>query len=269
MFPARSRNRGPRHNSPRPRPTTLTAELRYAYTARRPEGAWLFRISKKFSGSLAQHKNQPMNKSYIRNLLLLWMWLSAGAMAHEIRPAVVTVTFAAPRYQIDIATNLEAMLAGVSPKHADTSESPNAQRYDRLRALPPAELKARAQEFAPALVKGMAVEFDGKRVEPGLTNVDVPDVGDPKLARISTIHLEGAMPADAREFRWSFARELGDNVLKLREARREGVASVWLKNGEWSDPYVFGKGIQPRTAPQVAAQYVGLGFTHILPKGLD
>ena len=91
------------------------------------------------------------------------MWLVSGVLAHEIRPAVVTVTFAPPRYEIDIATNLEAMLAGVSPKHADTSESPNAQRYDRLRALPPAELQARAQQFAPELVKGLAAEFDGQR----------------------------------------------------------------------------------------------------------
>jgi hypothetical protein len=197
------------------------------------------------------------------------MLLAAGVSAHEIRPAVVTVTFAPPRFEVEIATNLEAMVAGVSPKHADTNESPNAQRYDRLRALPPEELNAQARQFAPELQRGLAAEFDGERVETRLVSVDVPGVGDVKLARISVLHLEGSMPAGAREFRWSYAKELGDNVLKLRESGREGVSSVWLKNGEWSDPYVFGKGIQPRTALQVAAQYVSLGFTHILPKGLD
>ena len=55
----------------------------------------------------------------------------------------------------------------------------------------------------------------------------------------------------------------------LREAGREQMASVWLKNGDWSDPYGFGVGLRPRTTLQVALQYIGLGFTHIVPKGLD
>jgi hypothetical protein len=205
----------------------------------------------------------------IRTLPLLWMWLAATGWAHEIRPAVVTVTFEASRFDVDISTNLEALLAGISPKHSDTSESPNAKRYDELRTLPPLELAARARAFGPELVKGLGINFDGDRVETQLAGVDVPPVGDTKLARISVLHLQGMLPKGAREFRWSYPREFGDNVLKLREAGREEVSSVWLKNGEWSDPYVFGQGIRQRSALEVAEQYTFLGFTHILPKGLD
>ena len=210
-----------------------------------------------------------MSNWLVRALVFPWMLFAVGAFAHEIRPAVVTVSFEAPNYQIEISTNLEALLAGVSPKHADTKESPNAQRYDELRALAPAELKKRFEEFSPELLQGMAVEFDGERAQPTLAAVEVPEIGDQKLARISTIRLAGALPPNVREFRWSYSKEFGDNVLKLREAGRDEVASVWLQRGEWSDPYVFGQGIQPRSAPQVAAQYTGLGFTHILPYGLD
>lgn len=205
----------------------------------------------------------------LRGLLLPWLWFVAGASAHEIRPAVVTVTFAPQRYQMEIVTNVEAMLAGVSPKHTDTNESPNAKRYDELRALAPAELKARFVAFAPDFINGLAVEFDGERREPKIVAIEIPQVGDLKLARISTLRLEGALPAGVREFRWSYPREFGDNVLRLREAGREEMATAWLGSGEWSDPYVFGAGIKPRTAWQVAAQYTELGFTHILPKGLD
>ena len=97
----------------------------------------------------------------------------------------------------------------------------------------------------------------------------IPETGDTKLARISTLHLRGSIPPDAKEFRWSLNRDLGDNVLRLREKGRNETASVWLKSGEWSDPYVFGAGLRARGALEVAAQYIGLGFTHILPKGLD
>ena len=200
---------------------------------------------------------------------LAWVLVAGAGAAHEIRPAVVTVTFAAPAYDIEISGNIEAMLAGVGPNVADTSESPNAKRYDTLRQFPPAALDAEIRKFAPDLIRGLAVEFDGQRAAPELVATKVPDVGDSKLARISIVHLRGPVPPGAREFRWSLSRELGDNVLRLREAGREQMASVWLKNGDWSDPYVFGEGLRPRTTLQVALQYIGLGFTHIVPKGLD
>lgn len=206
-------------------------------------------------------------KKIITSVLLLL--ILSNAVAHEIRPAVVSVTLAPSTYDVEVVANVEALLAGVSPKHTDTNESPNAQRYEALRALPPAELKQKLEAFAPEWIKGMALEFDGARVTPSLVSADVPPVGDIKTARFSTVRLRGAVPSGAREFRWSYAAEFGDNVLKVREAGREQVASLWLKSGEWSDPYVLGEGIRPRSALQVAAQYTGLGYTHILPYGLD
>src|SRR6476620_1179040 len=86
--------------------------------------------------------------------------LPTGVFAHEIRPAVATVTFAPPQYTIDISGNVEAMIAGVGPKVADTNESPNARRYDALRQDSPETLQQRIREFTPALVNGLAIEFD-------------------------------------------------------------------------------------------------------------
>lgn len=202
-------------------------------------------------------------------LFLYLLGFAASAAAHEIRPAVVTVTLAPPQYQIEITTNVEALLAGVSPKHTDTNESPNAKRYNDLRALSPAELKLRFDEFSSDFVKGLAIELDGQREEPKAAAVEIPPVGDLKVARISTIRISGSLPANFHELRWSYAREFGDNVLRIREAGRQDTAAVWLRAGEWSDPYVMGAGIKPRTAWEVALQYVSLGFTHILPGGLD
>lgn len=190
--------------------------------------------------------------------------------AHEIRPAVVTVTFGTAAFDIEISSNLEAMIAGVSPKHADTSESPNAKTYDAMRQLDPSALDARLREFGPDLIRGIAIEVDGTRVVPELVDARIPDVGDVKVARISIVHLRGALPSGAKEFRWSMSRELGDNVLRLRDGRASSAsASTWLRNGEWSDPYVIGVGLRTRGAAEVVGQYIAIGFTHILPKGLD
>ena len=122
---------------------------------------------------------------------LAWLIVGGAVAAHEIRPAVVTVTFAGPAYDIEISGNIEAMLAGVGPNVADTSESPNAKRYDALRQLTPAALDAEIRKFAPDLIRGLAVEFDGQRAAPELVATKVPDVGDSKLARISIVHLRG------------------------------------------------------------------------------
>ena len=50
------------------------------------------------------------------------------AAAHEIRPAIVTAVFAPEqRYEITVVANLEALLAGIGPVHADTNEFPKRQ----------------------------------------------------------------------------------------------------------------------------------------------
>ncbi len=216
---------------------------------------------------------------------LLFFWLSLPAAAHEIRPAVVTVTFDQNQYRVEISTNMEAVLAGVSPRHKDTSESPQAKLYDELRQLPPAQLVQRIEAFRDKFLDGIQVEFDGERVAPALDAVEVPEAGDLRIARLSVVKLSGAIPSGATVFRWRYAAGFGDNVVRLRagaDDSRDGggraasgtaaggkLEAVWLKEGEKSEPYVLGVGLKPRTRAEIAWQYTQLGFTHILPYGLD
>ena len=196
--------------------------------------------------------------------------LCGTAHAHEIRPAIAGVTFTEDgRYAIELGVNLEALLAGVSPIHSDNDASPNARAYDALRALPPHELRARFDRYAPNYLAGIVIEFDGQRMSPEVTAVEVPAVGDIRLARISQLRLAGAVPPGARVFRWSYAAEFGSSVLRLPGVTAGEVTALWLNDGAKSDPYILGVGFQPMTRWQVATQYSVLGFTHILPKGLD
>lgn len=200
---------------------------------------------------------------------LLFFWVSFPAVAHEIRPAVVTVTFEQDRYRIEISANLEAVLAGVSPRHQDTSESPQAREYDSLRQLPPPVLAQRIESFQKKFLDGIQVEFDGERATPVFDAVEVPDVGDLRIARLSLAKLSGTLPPGAKVFRWRYAAEFGDNVVRLRSGSDGKLEAVWLKDGEKSEPYVLGEGLKPRTRADIAWQYTTLGFTHILPYGLD
>ncbi|MBI3574904.1 MAG: HupE/UreJ family protein [Gammaproteobacteria bacterium] len=200
---------------------------------------------------------------------MLLLGAASPVLAHEIRPAVVTVTFEQDRYRVEINANLEAVLAGVSPRHKDTIESPNAKRYDELRRLPPSELVMRIEAFQGKFLEGIAVDFDGEHAKLTLDGVEVPEVGDLHVARLSVAKLSGTIPAGAKVFRWRYAAGFGDNVVRLRAGADGKLEAVWLKEGEKSEPYVLGVGLKPRTRGEIAWQYTQLGFTHILPYGLD
>ena len=203
-------------------------------------------------------------------LLVTAALATSPARAHEIRPAIASASFDnAGRYEIEVSLNLEAVLAGVSPAHADSNESPNARAYDRLRSLAPDELRERFQEFAPDYLAGIVIEFDGRRVSPAVLAVEVPAVGDTRVARLSRVRLGGAVPPGAREFRWAYAAQFGNSILRLPGATPGEVAALWLSDGARSDRYVLGVGVQPMSRLEVFRQYTALGFTHILPRGLD
>ncbi len=202
--------------------------------------------------------------------LALYASLFSTVHAHEIRPAIASVTFAdESRYTIDIGVNLEALLAGVSPKHSDTDDSPNVLAYNALRALPPDALRERFKLYASDYLAGIVIEFDAQRMSPAVTEVEVPAVGDTRLARISSVRLAGDIPPGAREFRWSYAAKFGSSILRLPGASPGEIVALWLTDGAKSDPYILGVGLQPMTRLEVIWQYSALGFTHILPKGLD
>lgn len=195
--------------------------------------------------------------------------LAPAAPAHEIRPAVVTVHLGTGVYQIELQANMEAVLAGVSPQHRDTDDSPNARRYNALRALSAEALRRQIAAAAPRFIGAWRVEFDGARATPELVTVDVPPPGDLALSRITRLHLRGAIPPDARTFRWAYPAEYGSSVLRLKKSGALDVVAVWLKDGAASEPFPLAGPIASMSRAQVIWQYTVLGFTHILPYGLD
>lgn len=195
--------------------------------------------------------------------------LANAAWGHEIRPAVVTANFARDgNYSIELVVNMEAVLAGVSPVHQDTDQSPNAQSYNALRALPPDALKARILEFVPAYLAGIRLELDGVRATPEVELVEVPPTGDLALSRLTHVRLRGRAPG-AAQFRWTYPAQYGSNVLRVRREGDPDVTATWLKEGAPSAPIPLTGEMIAKTRAQVALEYTVLGFTHILPKGLD
>ncbi len=210
----------------------------------------------------------------LRSLLLLAVCVvlalgSGTARAHKIFPAIVTVTFDnAGGYRIDIKTNVEALIAKIGPAHKNTKDSPNAGRYNDLRALPPEDLRQRFHDFSARWLEGIHVKFDGVQVRPRVEDVMIKPVGDLSLARLSTVRLTGRVPSGARSFAWIYDKAYGSNILRLIHASSGKMTTAWLKDGAPSKAIPLADMI-PKTWFDVFIEYTGLGFTHIVPLGVD
>jgi hypothetical protein len=217
--------------------------------------------------------NQKAIAGWARGAILIFGCLALGskAVAHEIRPAIATVDFTSnAQYTVEISVNLEAVIAGISPVHQDTSESPNAKRYDTLRKLSPLDLQKEFKAFEARYVQGVVLEWDGVRATPTSVQAQIAEVGDAAQARISRVLIQGAIPPGARELRWQYDKEFGDSIVRFPAVNADtALSALYLKNGVMSDPYVLGEGLKQKTRFDVMAQYTAIGFTHILPYGLD
>ena len=106
------------------------------------------------------------------------------AEAHRLRPAIATLTLQEDdTYSVSILLNVEVLLAGISPLHQDTNESPQAQEYDVLRLSAPDALTARVEAFSEDFLSGIEIRFDGRRSAPRIVSIEVPAVGDPAGCR--------------------------------------------------------------------------------------
>ncbi len=212
----------------------------------------------------------------LATLGLLLAWSSAPLVAHELRPAIADITVGGDgRLAARVRLNLEALLAGIGPEHGNTQDAPNAAQYDALRRLSPEELRARFERRREEIVSAIELRVDGERVPLLFEKVEIPPVGDVRLARVSAIVLAARLPLPAEAFTWRWPASYGDIVLRVAPAEgREGKGAAGhlyaglVKGGEASPPVSL-RELKPPSGWKVFARYVVVGFEHILPLGMD
>lgn len=193
----------------------------------------------------------------------------SSATAHEIRPSIVDIGFdKTGNYTMSIKTNLEAMIADIGTKHQDTNESNNAQRYNELRQMPFNKLIQEFSQFETSLIEKIQLNFNGKPQKLIIESVDIPDIGDVELARDTTIHFTGTMPANTINLSWQWNASFGNAVLRVSSDKNPELYSAYLLDGDLSIriPVV---GLKAPSKWQQFKNYVKIGFVHIVPKGLD
>ncbi len=201
-------------------------------------------------------------------LTLLIVMLAPLANAHEIRPSVADINLVEDGFEVEMTVTLEALIAEIDTELEDTSESENAGRYDVLRAMTSAELQAEFENFKNGFLENLHVVTDGAAQEIKLLSVDIPEVGDAELSRDTVLTVTGTLPAGAKEMVFGWASEYGALIVRVTTIDGVDAYSSYLQPGQNSDPFSLA-GVTSQPAWSVFKDFIPIGFTHIVPKGLD
>ena len=203
----------------------------------------------------------------LSSALLIWFTTLSTAQAHEVVPSIGDMRAVDGTLTFEIRANIESFIAGINlTETADTNESDQAETYDALRALSPAELAMRFEAFWPQMAQGITLTADGAPLAPTLTSVNVGPVGDVGVVRFSTIEFSAPLPDGAENVQMGWAPEFG--VLVLRQMDVPAPYDGYLEAGALSDQIALAGGGQA-TWWETFANYIPVGFDHIVPKGLD
>jgi len=202
----------------------------------------------------------------VRALVLLGVLvLGRPGVAHELGTIQVRATLeAGGTYRVDVTvepTHVPAPI-GTLPPTVST-------RYGAIDGLAPA-VAERYGHFLRALVDSSTIAFDGRAVTPRVS-AGVPEAPPGESAPSDVkpvVRLSGDIPTGARTITWSTELPVGTYPLALANEGQDAVYQ-WLEPGQRSEPFALAESVVPAARSDVVRQYLVLGFTHILPKGLD
>lgn len=171
--------------------------------------------------------------------------LTVPALAHDLGALSVSVTFGDDgRFRAEIAVDREHLPPGAA---------------DLPRAIG-------VQDLARRFLASSVFAFDGTHRQVRVDSTLSP--ADPAAAKMS-FTLAGEVPAGARDFTFACRLPLGESYLRLANAGDEEPTGQWLRPGAISKPFALRARTAAMTLSDVIPLYLRLGFTHILPGGLD
>ena len=184
--------------------------------------------------------------------------------AHEIGTTRVAVLFQEARtYDIEIVTDAAALvekLEAGAPKNRRTESAPADVSRAHLQSL--------LSSFDDTFRRRVKISFDASEVRPAIA-YSVTTGNDGASAAVATIRLTGQIPPDARTFTWTYAWTFASYAMTVRGAASENRATAWLEGGQSSEPFALASPGRPVDRLGTARRYLTLGFTHIVPHGLD
>ncbi len=212
--------------------------------------------------------------AWLLSAFIFFIPLPNITLADAINPTLVEITIYTDKTVIlDIRLNAEAILSE-SADYKNSKDSPNSKHYDVLRAQPSAKIKAQFLNNLPIFLTQATLSFDNKPSTLEYVNLDVADIGYQGRPRISYLKLKTTLKKMPRSFFWHYAKIHGDYVYRHRLYHKDEYT--------WSNWRWFSASSQvervildvPDNKTNINfieyfGEYIVIGYTHILPKGLD
>jgi hydrogenase/urease accessory protein HupE len=184
--------------------------------------------------------------------------VASPAPAHEIGRTQVTAAVAAGSYSFDVVVDPDALLTKLEVFSGGALSNGTQSRVER---------DTRIRALAATFLERVIVRFDDRIAQPGFAYVPASAMGDAAQTP-SLVRLSGALPPGTRQMTFAYGLALGSYALNVRIGD-SALQTFWLDGTQPSAPISL---VAPPPAPTrraVAWQYFVLGFTHIVPKGLD
>ena len=130
--------------------------------------------------------------------------------------------------------------------------------------MSPGDRDRRLAELTSVFADRVVLFVDAHEVRASRVEYVPPSTTD----ALASFHLTGTMPRDATRLRWLYGL-VGDRYpLEIRQP--DGSSTIeWIEGPNWSDVIDLSRAFTRPTRLEIVRQYLWLGYTHILPKGLD
>ena len=188
---------------------------------------------------------------------LLGLLTPSLSHAHEIGKTQATAVFPGDgTYHVDIVVDPDALLTKLEVlSGSQMSSAPDRPERDQ-----------RIRQLAPAFLERVRISFDGIASPSAFDYEPVSAISD-LVQTPSMVRLSGRVPPGATSLTFVNGLAMGTYALNVRVGE-SALRTVWLEGAEVSQPVSLLPS-PPSSSWQTAIDYFGLGYTHILPKGLD
>lgn len=192
-------------------------------------------------------------------ILIALLFLSASLAAHEAEKTRVVLSLSADgSFVLDVANDPMWLLLRLE-SFAGGSVPPNPT---------PAARNARLAQLTSVFADRIVLFVDAHEVRASEVEYRGPSELSEPSAALASFHLTGTMPRDATRLRFLYGL-VGDRYpLEIRQP--DGSSAIeWIDGTNWSGVIGLSKSFTRPTRLEIVRQYLLLGYTHILPKGLD
>lgn len=197
----------------------------------------------------------------LRSELVFVILLAAAgsAAAHEIGTTHVRAELMANHtYRIDVTTSPQSLLNRLEMRAG----------APRSKGLDAAALRASLQRFAPALRHAADIRFGRLRSIPRVEVLPIVARADPAAPTEVTIRYTGDVPRRAGALVWSWDLVYSTYSLTIHTPTSQ-PRQQWIEGSAASEPFAVHASLAAPSTLDTLRQYLVLGFTHIVPLGLD